>query len=393
MYSLLLAVIYLSFISLGLPDSLLGSAWPVMQHDFSVPLSYAGIVSMIISIGTVVSSLMSDRLSKKFSVRAITATSVLITALALFAFSISQNFIMICLFAVPYGLGAGAIDAALNNYVAINYSTKHMSWLHCCWGVGATISPYIMGFSLSQNLGWQNGYLSVSIIQIVITAMIFLSFPLWKKQKHGASHEELTKNKNTGLLNSLKIPGVKAVLISFFAYIGIESTVGMWAATYLVSARDVSVETAALFTSFSYIGITVGRFLCGFVANKIGDKNLIRYGTLTIVFGLILVLIPIPTTLLALAGLIIIGLGSAPIYPAIIHSTPSNFGKANSQSIIGLQMAGAYMGATVLPPLFGVLGGSIGLWLYAPYLLCLAAVMLIFSEKLNSIVKHKKSQL
>ncbi len=389
MYSLLLAIIYLSFISLGLPDSLLGSAWPVMQTDFAVPLSYAGIVSMIISAGTVVSSLMSDRLSKKFSVQIITASSVLVTALSLFAFSVSQNFIMICIFAVPYGLGAGAIDAALNNYVAINYSTKHMSWLHCCWGVGATISPYIMGFSLSQNLGWQNGYFSVSIIQIALTAMIFLSFPLWKKQKHADMHEELTQNKNTGLKNSLKIPGVKAVLLSFFAYIGIESTVGMWAATYLVNARGVSVETAALFTSLSYIGITVGRFLCGFVANKIGDKNLIRYGSLTVISGVVLIFIPLYTTLPALMGLVIIGLGSAPIYPAIIHSTPSNFGKENSQSIIGLQMAGAYMGGTIIPPLFGFLAGGISLWLYAPYLLILAGIMLVSSERLNAIVKHR----
>ncbi len=391
MYSLLLAIIYLSFISLGLPDSLLGSAWPVMGQELGVPLSYAGIVSMIISACTVISSLAADRLSKKLSTRTITLASILTTALALFAFSVSDNFALICIFAVPYGLGAGAIDAALNNYVAIHYSSRHMSWLHACWGVGATISPYIMGFSLSQNLGWQNGYFSVAIIQMALTACVLLTFPVWKKQKHVAEESSEAERKSHGVMASLKIPGVKAVLISFFAYCGLEGTVGMWATTYLVNTRGVEVELAALFASFSYIGITVGRVLSGFIANKAGDKNLIRFGTLIVIFGVILILLPLPTYIFALVGLVVVGLGSAPIYPAIIHSTPSNFGKENSQSIIGLQMAGAYTGSTLMPPLFGFLGDNISLWLYAPFLLILAALLLGASEKLNSIVKHKRS--
>ncbi|MGN0173861.1 MAG: MFS transporter, partial [Acutalibacteraceae bacterium] len=327
MYSLLLAIIYISFISLGLPDSLLGSSWPVMHNDIGVAVSFAGIVSMIIAGGTIVSSLLSDRLTARFGAGLVTAFSVFMTAAALFGFSISNSFIALCIWAVPYGLGAGAVDAALNNYVALHYASKHMSWLHCFWGVGASISPYIMSFCLSAGFGWSNGYLSVSIIQIILTAALFISLPLWKKSNPQNSEE---KRKPLGLKNAIKIKGVIYVLLTFFGYCALETTAGLWASSYFVEYRNISADTAALFASLFYLGITFGRFLCGFVADKLGDKKLVRLGIVVIIIGIISVVIPTEVNFFALAGLLIIGFGCAPVYPSLIHSTPKNFGAENS---------------------------------------------------------------
>lgn len=392
MYSLLLVIIYIAFISLGLPDSLLGSAWPVMHEQLNVPISYAGIVTMIISSGTIVSSLLSDRATRKLGAGLVTSISVFMTAAALFGFSISKSFILLCIWAIPYGLGAGAVDAALNNYVALHYTSRHMNWLHCCWGVGAAISPYIMSYSLIGGYGWNSGYRSVAIVQIILTAFLFISLPLWKRNNTGnneSGNGSEDKSEVVGLRQALKIKGVKLVLITFFGYCALETTAGLWASSYLVIHRGVDTEIAAQFASLFYIGITFGRFLCGFISDKFGDKQMIRYGLTIIAFGILLIILPLKSNITALAGLIIVGLGCAPIYPAIIHSTPSNFGPQNSQAIIGIQMASAYTGSTLMPPIFGVIADKINIGFYPFYLLFFAVLMIMMSERLNRTIAAK----
>lgn len=386
MYSFLLIIIYIAFISLGLPDSLLGSAWPVMYKEFNVPLSYAGIITMIIAGGTIISSLMSDRLTRKLGAGLVTAISVMMTAVALFGFSISGSFIALCLWAIPYGLGAGAVDAALNNYVALHFASRHMSWLHCFWGVGAAASPYIMSYYLTGGFGWSAGYRSISIIQGVLTAVLFISLPLWKRNA-AVSNSNETPTAALGFLQTLNIRGVKFVLVTFFGYCALESTAGLWASSYLVQHRGIDAETAAKFASLFYLGITFGRFLCGFVTEKFGDRRLIRFGIITAIIGIVMVGLPVGINTLALAGLVVIGLGCAPIYPSIIHSTPSNFGNENSQAIIGIQMASAYVGSTFIPPLFGLIAGYISIGTFPIYLLFFAALMLIMSERLTKVIK------
>lgn len=388
MFSLLLVVIYISFISLGLPDSLLGSAWPVMRTAFNVPLSFAGIVSMIIAGGTIFSSLMSDRLTRKLGTGLVTAISVGMTALALFGFSASNSFVAICLWAIPYGLGAGAVDAALNNYVALHYASRHMSWLHCFWGVGASISPYIMGYFLGTKFGWQGGYRAVSVIQIVLTIALFSSLKLWRNKKAGTDGSGKV-SKPLSVFQAVRIRGVPFILIAFFGYCALETTTGLWASSYLVEHRKVGVETAAMFASLFYLGITFGRFLNGFVADRFGDRKLIRYGVTVMIVGVSMVGIPLKTDVLALAGLIVIGLGCAPVYPSIIHATPSNFGRENSQAIIGIQMASAYCGTTFMPPLFGLIANNSSIAIYPLYLVLLAALILIMTETLNRILGQR----
>lgn len=386
MYSFLLIIIYIAFISLGLPDSLLGSAWPVMYGQLGVPMSYAGIITMIIASGTIISSLMSDKLTRKLGAGLVTAISVMMTAVALFGFSVSNSFLMLCLWAIPYGLGAGAVDAALNNYVALHYASRHMSWLHCFWGIGATVSPYIMSYCLTHNFGWNSGYRSVGVLQIVLTAILFGSLPLWKRENTiESSSEALTAT--LSLPQALKIKGVKFVLLAFFGYCALETTTGLWASSYLVEFRGIDSEIAAKFTSLFFIGITFGRFLCGFIADRTGDKLLIRFGIIIVIFGIILVGFPGVRNITALIGLVIIGLGCAPVYPSIIHSTPSNFGEKNSQAIIGIQMASAYVGSTFMPPLFGLIADNINIGLYPIFLMFFAILMLVMSEILNRVVE------
>ena len=389
MYSLLLAIIYMAFISLGLPDSLLGSAWPVMHSEFGVPLSYAGIVSMIIAGGTIVSSLLSNRVTRKLGTGLVTAISVALTAIALFGFSVSKSFVVLCIWSIPYGLGAGAVDAALNNYVALHYSSRHMSWLHAFWGVGVSISPNIMSYCLSSKLGWNMGYRSVSLIQIALTAVLFLSLPLWDKKGTAADNKEAVVNPLT-LKQSVKIKGVPYVLFAFFGFCAFEATAGLWASSYMVGFRGVDVETAARFAALFYLGETFGRFLNGFVADRFGDKNMIRIGIWTMIVGVLMIMLPLSINTVALCGLVIIGFGAAPVYPCIIHSTPTNFGKENSQSLVGIQMASAYCGGTFMPPLFGLIAENISFSLYPVYLGVFAILMLVMSEMLNSVISKEK---
>ena len=387
MISLLLAIIYLAFISLGLPDSLLGSGWPVMYKELHTSISYAGIISMIISGGTIMASLLSDRAIRKLGTGLVTAISVLLTASALLGFSVSSSFWMLCVFAVPYGLGAGAIDAALNNYVALNFSSKHMSWLHCFWGVGASFSPYIMSFALGANLGWRNGYRIVSGIQIVLTLVMFMALPLWKNKKT-EEVEEAAKNAPITIKEKLKIRGLKEVMVAFGAYSAFEAMCCLWISTYLVEYHGVETERAAAFASFFYLGITFGRFIVGFFAEKISDKNMIRLGISVILCGMLLVILPIAGYIPALVGFAIIGFGAAPVYPAFIHATPTNFGRQNSQAIIGMQMTSSYIGSTFMPPLFGFVAGLTTVAIFPFWLLILLLISLVISERLNRLVKE-----
>lgn len=398
MTQLLLAIIYLAFISLGLPDSLLGSAWPTMYQQFGVPISYAGIISMIISAGTIVSSLQSDRLTKKLGTGKVTAISVAATAVALFGFSFSHSFWALCLWAIPYGLGAGSVDASLNNYVALHYESRHMSWLHCMWGVGATAGPYIMGIALSMGQGWNMGYRYIGIIQVVLTAVLVFSLPLWKGRKsttenlQNAEMEQLLENvsekadttaeKALSLREILKIAGAKEVMLCFFCYCALEQTAGLWASSYLTLHKGVSSETAAIFASLFYIGITVGHAISGFITMKLNDTQMVRLGQSIIVLGIMAMVLP-GSNVLALAGLILIGLGCAPIYPCVIHSTPAHFGADKSQAIIGVQMAFAYIGILAMPPLFGVLASRISVALLPCYLFAILVVMVIMHELLT----------
>ena len=391
MFSILLAIIYTAFISLGLPDSLLGSAWPVMRLQFGAPLSFAGVISMIIAGGTIVSSLLSDRMTRKLGAGLVTAASVAMTAAALFGFSISRSLAALCLWAIPYGLGAGAVDAALNNFVALHYSSRHMSWLHCFWGVGASVSPYIMGACLARSGSWQMGYRTVSVIQVALTAALFLSLPLWREKAGPAGAGGGRSGPALGLRGALRIPGVPCVLLAFFAYCGAETTAGLWASTYLVESRGVDPQTAARFASLFYLGITFGRFLNGFVADRLGDRKLIRVGAAVMAVGAAMILMPVNA--LALAGLVVFGLGCAPVYPSIIHSTPFNFGAENSQAIIGVQMASAYTGSTFMPPLFGAIAGAAGVGVYPVYLAAFIALLAVMTERVNRLNRDRAAQI
>lgn len=388
MFSLLLAIIYMAFISLGLPDSLIGAAWPVMQSDLNTPLSYAGALTLIIGIGTIISSLWADKLIQKIKTGPLTAICVTLTAVALFGFSISSSFILLCIFAIPYGLGAGAIDAALNNYVALHYSSRHMSWLHAFWGVGVTISPNIMSYCLSNQYGWQMGFGSVAVLQIILAIIMFISLPLWKKhEKQNLNNQQQEKRNVLTIKQVFKLKGAPFVLIAFFIFCAAETTAGLWASSYLVECKNIDENTAALCAALFYFGETSGRFINGFVADKFGDSIMVRVGIIIMIIGSLFVLLPININIFAFIGLIIIGLGAAPIYPCIIHSTPTNFGSDNSQSMMGVMVASAYVGATVMPVVFGTIAQYISIALYPAYLLILSVLMIILTEKLNKTIK------
>ena len=384
MFLLLLTIIYVAFISLGLPDGLLGSAWPIIHQEMQVPLSYAGIISMIIALGTIVSSLLSDRINKKIGTGLVTALSVATTCAALIGFSFSSEFWMLCLWAIPYGIGAGGVDAALNNYVAIHYESKHMSWLHAMWGIGAAIGPYVMGFVLTNNGIWNHGYLSIGILQIVLTIILFISLPLWKKNP--SVEQNILDKKPLSLTDIFKIKGVKEVLVMFFCYCALEQTTALWASSYLYEVKEISKELAASFASLFYLGITGGRIISGFLTMKFNDKTMIRIGQVIILIGILMVILPLPNVI-SFIGLVMIGLGCAPIYPCVIHSTPELFGADKSQAIIGVQMASAYVGTLAMPALFGLLANLITIGIYPIYLLVILVLMVLMHISLGKKCK------
>lgn len=388
MFQLLLLIIYLSFISLGLPDALLGAAWPSMYRELHVSISYAGAISMIIAFGTIISSLQSDRLTRKLGTGKVTAISVAMTAVALFGFSTSHSFVALCLWAIPYGLGAGSVDASLNNYVALHYESKHMSWLHCMWGIGAAAGPYIMGYVLTNGRSWNSGYRVISVLQIILTMILIFSLPLWKNRPEiiDDNGQEVSA-KALSLREVIRIPGAKEIMVCFFCYCALEQTAGLWASSYLSLYKGVSAETAATFASMFYIGITVGRALSGFVTMKLNDVQMIRLGQVLIAVGILIMFLPFGQTL-SLVGLIVIGLGCAPIYPCIIHSTPTHFGADKSQAIIGIQMASAYVGTLLMPPVFGLIANHITVALLPAYLFIILILMFVMHEALTKKTKE-----
>ncbi len=385
MTTLLLAVIYITFISLGLPDTLLGACWPTMYLEFGVPLSYAGIISMTIALGTIISALLSDRMTKAIGVGKITAFSVATTCVALFGFAISHSFLSLFIWAIPYGLGAGGVDAAINNYVALHYESHHMSWLHCMWGLGAATGPYIITYALTHSMGWNGGYLIISILQVALTTVIFISLPLWKKPSEGlnsqlsqSASEDMNQTKAISIKEIVAIPGAIQLLIAFFCYCALEQTAMLWASSYLNLHGGLTPQKAASLAGMFCVGITLGRAANGFIAMKLDDTTLIRGGCVIIGIGAVLMIIPtIPT---AIIGFILVGIGCAPVYPCIIHSTPTNFGADKSQALIGVQMACAYIGILIMPPLFGVIANNISISLLPFYLLGILSLLFVMHE-------------
>ena len=400
MVHLLLAAIYLAFVGLGLPDGLLGAAWPAMRADAAFrgfgggtpPLSHSGIVFAIISICTVLSALQSDRTTKRFGAARVTAFSTALAAVALFGFSQCRSMAGLCAWAVPYGLAAGAIDAALNNYVALHFASRHMSWLHCMWGVGATLGPYVMGAALTRGAPWQRGYWLVGLAQVAVAAAVFASLPLWRNAGVSAGAQDPATGESARrplrLAEILRIPGAKEILLCFFCYCAIEQTAGLWSATFLAH-RGVDPERAAFYASMVYLGITVGRAVGGFATFRWNDDQMLRIGEGIILAGLALVgaaaLVPAVPSGVACAGFVVAGFGCAPIYPSVIHSTPAHFGADKSQAIIGVQMAFAYLGTTAMPPLFGVLARRLSPALLPLYLLALIVLMAALYERVVRI--------
>lgn len=398
MVTFFLLIIYLAFISLGLPDSLLGVAWPAMQPDIGAAFESAGLLSMVVTGGTIVSSLTSGSVIERFGTGMVTLISCLLTASALLGFAYAPSLFWLILLAIPLGLGAGAVDTGLNHYVANHYKAHHMSWLHCFWGVGATLGPIIMSFSMGANDAWRDGYFTVSMLQFVLVFILLLTLPLWRivASQHRLPEgmiEEQTGNESTNSDEAivqkhgkpLQIRGVKITLLAFLFYCGVEATVGLWGASFLVGTRDLPPETAAVWISMYYGGITFGRFITGFVTLRLNNRTLIRAGQVTAITGAVLLLLPLHSYL-SLIGLIVIGLGLAPIFPCLLHETPARFGKAQSSRIMGYQMAVAYTGTTILPPLFGIVAAQISIGLLPVVILLFALIMLLSSEKVNRIL-------
>ncbi|MEV5025237.1 MFS transporter [Paenibacillus sp. LPE1-1-1.1] len=395
-----LIIIYLAFISLGIPDSLLGAAWPVMHPEIGASFESAGMLSMIVSAGTILFSLFSGAIIEKFGTGKVTLISCILTAGALLGFSFSPSLLWLLILAIPLGLGGGAVDAGLNNYVAIHYKAHHMSWLHCFWGVGATMGPLIMSYFIANQNSWRQGYLQVAMIQFGLVIVLLATLPLWKRvaslkqsSESAGKAEPLSKNMVTQSetmrhTNLLRIKGVKPSLIAFLFYCGVEATVGLWGASYLVGSKNISAETAASWISLYYGGITAGRLITGFITLKMNNRVLILLGQLVALTGGLILLLPLPD-LFTLIGFILIGLGLAPIYPGLLHETPERFGKENSAKLMGYQMAVAYTGTTLLPPLFGVIASYASISLFPVSALAFILFMLISSEKVNRTLKQR----
>lgn len=381
---LLLVVIYLAFISLGLPDAILGAAWPAMTNSLQAPLEYAGLLSFLMSLGTVVSSLLTAQLLNRFGIGKVVAMSVLLTAAALFGFSLAQHTWALALLSIPLGIGAGSVDSALNNFVALNYRAKHMNYLHSFWGVGATAGPLIMANYLMLNDGWRDGYVTIAFIQFVLVFVLFISLPLWKSALAKKANEEDTNIVYTSNKQALKTAGVPIQLTLFFCYCALELGTGLWAASYLTSEKGILAQEAAFWTAMFYLGITLGRFLCGLIGDKLNEEKMIRLGIVSILVGALALILPLPAIVSQL-GLALIGLGCAPIYPNTIHLTPKRFGKATSQAVIGLSMAFAYLGIMIFPPIMGSLFTSLSFAYFPLLLLLLGLAMLFTSEKLKSM--------
>jgi len=383
---LLLIIIYLCFISLGLPDALLGSAWPLMHDTLNVPLAYAGILSMIVSSGNVIAVVSSARIIKRFGTRFVVITAISMTATALIGISFSSSFLYLCLCAIPLGLGSGTVDASLNNYIAVHFKARHMNWLHCFWGVGASIGPIIMSFFLINYNVWNLGYRAIGIIQLSLVILLFISLPLWKRND---STEKSAKHEPIRYKEIFSIAGIKEALLAFFCYCSIEMITGLWAASFLVVEKGILPEIAAQWIALYFIGITVGRFVSGFVTFKLNNRQMVRIGHIIIACGIITLFLPFGEHTL-LPGLFLIGLGCAPIFPCLMHETPRNFGTEHSQAIIGLQMGSAYIGVAVMPPLFGWLASYTGFGIFPVVIGIILIIKIFVVESLNRKINREK---
>jgi fucose permease len=394
MATFFLIIIYLAFISLGLPDSMLGAAWPIMRLDYGAPVETAGLLSMVVVGGTIISSLASSAVLQRLGTGKVTFISVAVTALALLGFSYSSSVIWLAVLALPLGLGAGSIDTGLNNYVATHYKAHHMSWLHCFWGIGAMLGPILMSGYISHGDSWRKGFLTVSLIQFALVFLLFVTLPLWKKtEKNGqgaAQPGEAAEPADTER-NVLKIKGVKLAMITFLFYSGVEATLGLWGSSFLVNAKDLSAATAAGWVSLYYGGITAGRLITGFITFKYSNQVLIRAGLVISLLGALVLALPLPAVF-SLIGFILIGLGSAPIFPCMLHETPARFGKENSQKIMGYQMALAYTGGAFLPPMLGWIAARSTFMILPGAMIGFIVVMLMSSEQINTLMKKKKLQ-
>ena len=384
---ILLILIYLSFISLGLQDSLLGAAWPSMYKLLNVPLHYAGFISMTVAAGTVIASVLSVYVIKRFGTGKVMIFSVLTTAASLIGISFSNSFISLCLLAVPLGLGAGSVDAALNNYVALHYKARHMNWLHCFWGIGASIGPIIMSAFLIHRNSWNPGYRTIGVFQVCLVILLITACPLWIRSK---SADNGVQQPAVNLKKIFSIAGVKEALTAFFCYCGMEIITGIWGTSYLVTEKGIAPEIAAKWLSFFYIGITSGRFLSGFLTIKLCNRRMIRLGQAIV--GCAIAVLVLPFEYSALAGLFMIGLGCAPIFPSMLHETPANFGSEYSQAMIGIQMGTAYIGTSVMPVLFGWISSFAGFKMFPVFIGILLLVKIIMTEILNKKVDKRKAQ-
>ena len=393
MATLLLAVIYTAFIGLGIPDSLFGTAWPAIYREFSLPISFASFVTVTTSCGTVFSSLMSSQVIRRFGTARVSAFSTALTAVALLGFSFSGSFWLLILCAIPLGLGAGAIDTALNNYVALHYSATHMSFLHCFYGVGVSLSPYVLSLVISGPQGWRGGYRTAFAMQLVIALLLFLTLPLWKKVQGVRTDGESGEEKINALpvRKVLKLPGVKGMCLLFVASVGIEVTAGSWGATFLVESKGVTEDRAAWYVMFYYIGMAVGRFLSGVLAAKLHSWQIIRLGMVVLGVALVVLLLPVPPVWSAV-GLFLVGLGNGPMFPNYNYLAPESFGPEVSQSVIGTQMAFSYIGVMLVPTVFGVLGQVVTVALFPAYLTAFFLVMVVFTVKVRQAISQSKAQ-
>lgn len=377
--TILLVLIYLAFIGLGLPDSLLGAAWPQLRIDIGAPLSGAGMVSMIVTAGTIVSSLVSARVIRRFGTGKVTAVSTALTAAALLGYAFAPAYWWLCIMAIPLGLGAGAVDAALNNFVALHYKAHHMSWLHCFWGLGATAGPILLSVFLVRPQGWRTGIRSIGLLQLALVVVLTVSLPLWRKVTEKNEIGSDATSEPVSNREALQLRGLPAALLTFFCYCGAELGCGLWASSFLVASRGVAPAQAAGWVSLYYAGITAGRFFSGFAMHRLTCPAMIRLGGLTSLAGCVMLVLPLPTVFSAVA-LVLIGLGCAPVYPCMIHETPARFGEANSQTAMGLQMATAYCGSTLMPPLLGLLAQLVAVTVFPWFLMVLFGLMLVASE-------------
>lgn len=374
MATLLLIVIFIDFIGLGIPDSLFGAAWPAINSDFGLPISAANAVTVTMTVCSIISSLMSAKLTEKFSTSKIAAVSTALTAVGLFGFSISKNIYMMFFFTLFLGFGAGAIDAVLNNYVAVHYRASHMNFLHCFYGIGVTLSPYLMSLAL-KNRSWQSGYHLAFIIQLVISIIAFASLPLW--QKNGRLSESSDeKSEKSSFAELIKLPGIKSTWLVFFGSCALEYVGGTWSSSFLVNSRGITVDRAALFVTVYYGGIAFGRFLSGIFSSKLKPQQIILIGTILIIPAIFLVSQPFIPNLIAV-GMFLIGLGNGPLYPNMVHLTPIRFGAQRSQAVMGSQMAAAYIGILSMPTLTGFLAQKFSTDIFPYCLAVLYGIMLI----------------